>query len=263
MFDFLSALLSDKKGDVVFTCFSFFHVVFILAFVALVVFSCLYIRNKSGDRTRAVELFINIALGLYVLDFFLMPFAYGKIDIEKLPFHVCTAMCVMCFFSRHHVFFKKYKLQLAMLGFLSNLIYLIYPAGVMWHAVHPLSYRVIQTLAFHGMMMVYGALVLIFESQEFRWKKCYKDFIVILAMTGWACLGNALYNSEAAIYNWFFVVRDPFYILPERAAPYIMPILNVGIFFIAELLIYAVFSRFAIWIAADRRSRGPRCGAGC
>ena len=194
-----------------------------------------------------------MTFGLYILDFFLMPLAYGEIDIEKLPFHACTAMCVMCFFSRHHSFFKRFRLQFAMLGFLSNTVYLIYPAGVMWHAVHPLSYRVIQTLLFHGMMMVYGALVLVLESREFSWKNCRKDLVVILAMTAWAWLGNMLYNSEARVYNWFFVVRDPFYLLPESVAPYVMPLMNITVFFLAELLLYAVFSKSAMRLTAKKK----------
>ena len=62
------------------------------------------------------------------------------------------------------------------------------------------------------------------------------------AMTGWAWLGNMLYNGAAGDYdhffNWFFVVRDPFYILPERIAPYIMPFLVTAVFFAAEMLGY-------------------------
>ncbi len=243
MFEFLSGLLSDKKGDVIFTCFSFYHFIFIFVFISLVVASCLYVKRESKYKKRVIESYINIAFGLYILDFFLMPFAYGGIDIEKLPFHICTAMCIMCYLSNHNEFFEKYKIQFATLGFLSNLIYLVYPAGVMWHAVHPLSYRVIQTLCFHGVMMVYGALVLIFENDGFKWKKCYRDLIVIAAMTVWALLGNTLYNSELRVYNWFFVVQDPFNMFSKSVAPYIMPILNIVLFFAVEVFVYFIFSK--------------------
>ena len=57
-------------------------------------------------------------------------------------------------------------------------------------------------------------------------------------MTLWAMLGNAIYNSEERVYNWFFVVQDPFYILPESVAPLIMPFIMIFIFFLADMLIY-------------------------
>ena len=204
-------------------------------------------RNKVEEkRSGVITILSNVAFGLYIADYFMMPFAYGEIDIEKLPFHICTAMCVMCFLSRKVEFLGKYKLQFAMLGFLSNLVYLIYPAGVMWHSVHPLSYRVVQTLAFHGIMAVYGALVLLFENHSFEWKKCYRDFIVLVSMTAWAILGNTMYNNVERLYNWFFVVEDPFGMFDKGIAPFVMPIINIALFFAVELLVYAIFY-FVAW----------------
>ncbi|MBR4861973.1 MAG: YwaF family protein [Firmicutes bacterium] len=198
----------------------------------------------TDERKKVSARFINTAFGLYILDFFLMPFAYGEIDIEKLPFHACTAMCVMCFLSRHNGFLGNFKLQFAMLGFVSNLVYLIYPAGLMWYQVHPLSYRVMQTLLFHGVMTAYGISVLLFDDHKREWKK---DLAVISAMVLWALLGNTLYNGQAwgktQFFNWFFVVRDPFYILPEQIAPFVMPVLNMALFMAVETVVYTVCLR--------------------
>ena len=244
MFEFLSELLSDKTGGIVFRCFDIWHICFIAIFITIAVLLCLHMKNKKRDQQRKViNAVITVALGLYALDFFLMPFAYGEINIEKLPFHVCTTMCVACFLSRHNAFFGRFRLQFAMLGFLSNTVYLFYPAGMMWLNIHPLSYRVVQTVAFHGMMMIYGLLVLIYERQEFKWKKIYKDFGVVVGMTAWALLGNTLYNNNAVTHNWFFVVQDPFNAFPETSAPYIMPFLNIAIFFAVEMVVYLILSK--------------------
>ena len=82
--------------------------------------------------------------------------------------------------------------------------------------------------------------------ERFEWKQCRNDLAVIAGMTLWAVIGNALYTGEAwgrtNNFNWFFVTRDPFYILPEQLAPYIMSFLNSALFFAVELLIYAVLS---------------------
>ena len=164
MYTFLSNLLSDKKGGEIFTLFGAWHFFYIVLTVFTIALVLILLKNKSESfKSKTTKAFIYIAFGLYVLDFFLMPLAYSEIDIEKLPFHACTAMCVLCFLSYHNRFLEKYRLSFVLLGFISNLVYLIYPAGVMWHAVHPISYRVIQTLIFHSIMTIYGLLSLIYE----------------------------------------------------------------------------------------------------
>jgi hypothetical protein len=151
-------------------------------------------------------------------------------------------MCVACFLSYRSKALERYRTSFAMLGFISNLVYLIYPAGVMWHAVHPLSYRVIQTLLFHSVMTLACLLTLIFESDKINLRKCHRELAVTVGMTAWACLGNLIYNNDQRFYNWFFVVRDPFYALPEAYAPFIMPFLNIAIFFTVEILIHLIIS---------------------
>lgn len=251
MYPLLHELLSDRKGGEVFVCFGLWHWCYILLAFAAVVVAALNMRKMDGaSRERTLDNWINLAFGLYIADFFLMPFAYEAIDLEKLPFHVCTAMCVACFLSRRWEPLKPWKSHLALLGFLSNLVYLIYPAGVMWQQVHPVSYRCVQTLSFHAVMAVYGFLTLSFGEQAVSCKNWRKDLTVITAMTAWAVLGNALYNGKAGGYdhffNWFFVVQDPFGILPEAIAPFMMPLVNIVVFFGVEMLVISLFDRIKI-----------------
>ena len=243
MYSLLSDLFSDKHGSTLFTCFDIWHFGYIALFVLIGAFAVWFLRKKGTDvRIKTIRFFVHLAFALYLADFFIMPLAYGEINIEKLPFHVCTTMCVMCFLSNHVSFFAKFKWHFALLGFLSNLIYLLYPAGVMWYQIHPLSYRVIQTLVFHGVMAVYGLLVLIYESEHVSFRKWYTDLLVLCAMTAWAMLGNFIYNGTQGNYshffNWFFVVRDPFYWFPEDVSPFIMPPLNIALFFSVEMIVY-------------------------
>lgn len=245
MFDFLWNLLSDKKGGEIFTLFSAWHFVYIALAVTAVAVILLILKNKEKQAGQRVTRFLSsLAFGLYILDFFLMPLGYGEIDIEKLPFHACTAMCVMCFLSYRVKWLEKYRMSFVKLGFISNLVYLIYPAGVMWHAVHPLSYRVIQTLLFHCIMAVYGFLMLVFESSKDDIRKWYRDLAVTICMTAWAMLGNYAYNGTAGEYshffNWFFVVQDPFNMLSESVAPFVMPFVNIILFFALAMVITAV-----------------------
>ena len=248
MYPFLNSLLSDKKGGEIFTCFGLWHFIYIA--IAAAAFIAIFLSLRGRDKSvkdKVMLTLINISFGLYILDFFLMPFAYGEIDIEKLPFHICTAMCVMCFLSNHVEWLRPLRVHFALLGFISNLVYLIYPAGVMWHATYPLSYRVVQTLIFHGIMTVYGLLVLVYDSKELSFKTCYRDLAIISGMTVWALIGNLLYNGTVGEYshffNWFFVMRDPFYILPANVAPFIMPFVNIGLFFGVEMLICLIIKK--------------------
>lgn len=246
MYPFLSQLLSDRKGGVVFSCFGVWHWLYLLVIFGAIALVLFRLKGRSAQaKDRAVRGAISCAFGLYILDFFLMPFAYGEIDLEKLPFHICTVTCVLCFLSRHNTFLGRFKTSFAVLGLASNLIYVIYPAGVGWYQIHPLSYRVVQTLLFHGLMTAYGLFVLAFEEEKLEWKHCRRELVILVGMVVWAVLGNALYNGTYGDYdhffNWFFVVRDPFYLLSGAVAPYIMPFVIILVMFAAVLLVYLAY----------------------
>lgn len=255
MYSALNKIFGDKSDGKLFTCFGGWHILYITLFLLAFFIVLFCLKNKdSSVKSSVTKTFSDIAFWIMIADFFFMPFAYGEIDIEKLPFHICTAMCVMCFASHRVGILKKFKIPFAVLGLISNLGYLIYPAGVMWHQTHPFSYRVIETLSFHGIMTVYGLLVLVYEADKTSLKKCYHDLVVIVCMVGWALLGNYAYNGNYGeithFFNWFFVVRDPFNLLPETISPVVMPFLNVIMFFVADLLVYSI-----VWLAKRKHKR--------
>lgn len=246
MYSFFSDLLSGKTDGVIFECFGIWHWLYLLFFISLAVFAVFWLKDKSSEEKRkGTNLFINIVFILYVADFFLMPFVIQEIDIDKLPFHSCTSMCVMCFWSNHNRFLGKLRVHFAMLGMISNMMYMVYPSGVMSYEVHPFSYRAMQTLLFHGLMVIYGLLVIIFDGRDLKIKNCYKDAVIILCLSLWATLGNTFYSADVEGYsrhfNWFFLRQDPFYALPEAIAPYLSPVLNFVAFFGIELLIYLAY----------------------
>ena len=236
----LQDLLSDRKGGPVFTCFGPYHLIYLAVILGAILTIIFLLKNRSAAaKHRAATAALCTAAGLYAADFFLMPFAYGGIDIEKLPFHACTATCVLCVLARHNRFLGRFKDQFLLLGLLTNLIYVIYPAGVGWYQIHPLSYRVWQTLLYHGAMTAFGLFSLCFGEVKLEWKKCPRNLVFLCVMTVWALLGNTLYNGlDGRFFNWFFVVRDPFYILPEGISPFVMPFVMVAVMFFGEMLIY-------------------------
>ena len=246
MYQFFHNILSDKKGGTVFTCFGGWHFAYMALVFGTIILILLLFKNKDRKtKSRVADITATVAFCGYISDFFLMPIAYGEIVIENLPFHGCTATCVLCYLSHHTQFLAKYRQQFAVIGLASNLIYVFYPAGIGWHMVHPLSYRVISSFFFHGTMTAHGIFTLAFDGFELKWRKCYKELGIICGMVAWALLGNTVYNGAAEGYdnffNWFFVVRDPFYMLPADIAPFIMPFVMIAVMFVAVLLIYSAY----------------------
>ena len=258
MYTKLHEIFADKVGGDIFTCFGPWHFFYIFLTVAAVAISLYFMKNKGQEaRDRLLKAFIGVAFGLYMLDFFIMPFAYGTIYVDKLPFHSCTLMSIMCFLSRNCKTLRPLRSNFALLGLLSNLAYLCYPAGVMWYEIGPLSYRVIQTLLFHSVMVMYCLLTILLD-EGIKLKDWYRDLIILCSLTVWAILGNALYTGsceDVGYYeapNWFFVKQDPFYALQADIAPYIAPWLNIVAFLGAEVLIRLVYVSVTKKMAAKR-----------
>ena len=239
MFDLLSNILKDHKGDIIFNIFGIWHILYMILIFGGIILTVLLLKNKKqSTKVKAINLVITLVFGLYILDFFIMPLSNGYIDIEKLPFHICTTSCVLCFLSRHNKFLSKFKLQFAILGLIGNIIYTVYPSGLGWYQIAPYTYRIIQSLLFHGLMTLYGILTLAYDNEKLEWKKCWKELIAIVFITLWALLGNTIYNSDARVYNWLCVVQDPFNIFPSNVAPYVMPFIVIAILFFGNILVY-------------------------
>ena len=247
MYELLHGIFADKEGGRVFTCFGPWHISYVLLTIAAIAALIFVYRNKDQHaKDKLLKVLVAIPFTLYMMDFFLMPLAYGEISVDKLPFHACTLMSIMCFVSRQNTFLHKYRLHFVMLGLLANLIYLVYPSGVMAYELKPHSYRVVQTMLFHASMIVCAVVSLWYDSERPTIKRCYRDVAVLGLLTVWAMLGNAVYSGAVGDYdhdfNWFFLKADPLAIFPESIAPYIMPWLNIVIFFAAEALIYLLLA---------------------
>ena len=243
MYQTLQSLLSDRSSSSPFTCFGLWHLLYLAVIFGVILTVIFLLKNRpDGVKHRATAAALYTAFGLYMADVFLMPFAYGEFDVEKLPFHACTAMCLCCVLSHHNPFFARFRDQFVLLGLLSNLIYVIYPAGVGWYQIHPLCYRVWQTLLYHGAMTAFGLFSLCFGEVKLSWRKLPRHLGLLCVMTLWALLGNTLYNGlNGRFFNWFFVVEDPFGFLPEGIAPFIMPFLMVAVMLFGEMLIHLAY----------------------
>ena len=208
MINILKSLLNDHvtEGIMSFRIFHGWHILYLVLILGSIIALSFILKNKSEKvKNLAIAITINTAFTLYMLDFFLMPFAYGYIGIDKLPFHICTLSCLLCFACRHNKFLAKFKTQFIMLGLIGNLIYIHYPAVLDQYNVHAFSYRAVQTLLFHGAMAAHGIFSLVFGHIKLEWKYCYKEAIAISLLVVWSLLGNMLYSNIASEFKSNFI----------------------------------------------------------
>lgn len=249
MYEILRNLLSDKNnGILVFEAFSLCHILFLIFLIGGIVLTLVSFKNKSQEaKNKLINFTVTLALCLYIADFFLMPFSYGNIDIDKLPFHLCTSMSIMCVLARHTKFFAKFKTSFTIMGLIGALMYLTYPAGVA--SADGYSYRILQTVIYHGLMIAQGVFAIAFNDLDLKWNTLKYDAIAILVLTVWALLGNTLYSGVitetcscvegctniVTVYNhdfnWFFVKHDALYIISDEIDIYFAPILMIIVIF--------------------------------
>ena len=80
-------------------------------------------------------------------------------------------------------------------------------------------------------------------NEDMKIKSLRRDFAVVVSMVLWAVIGNNLYNGfgdNTYGFNWFFVVQDPFYIIPQNIGVFVMPVLNILLFFLLHVLVFLI-----------------------
>ena len=235
MYEFLNNLFTDKDtGVFTFKAFSLCHILYLILIIGGIVLTIFLFKNKSQEtKNKLINFTAILALCTYIADFFLMPFSYGYIDIDKLPFHLCTSMSIMCALARNTKFFNKFKTSFTIMGLVGALMYLSYPAGVA--EADGYSYRIIQTVLYHGLMIAQGVFAIVFKDLDLNWKTLKYDLIAIVALTIWAFLGNTLYSGSVNEYNhdfnWFFVKHDALYVISDEIDIYFAPFMMIGIVF--------------------------------
>lgn len=249
MYEIFHNLLKDHDNGVfIFEAFSLCHIVYLLLIIGGIVLALFLSKGKTQEqKKKLIDYTVAAALCLYIADFFLMPFSYGYIDVDKLPFHICTSMSIMCTLARKTKLFAKFKTSFTLMGLVGAVAYMVYPSGV--PSTDGYSYRVIQTVLYHGLMIAQGVFAIALKDIDLEWKNVKYDAFAILGLTIWAYLGNTLYSGtlmetctciencphNLTIYdhdfNWFFVKHDCFYVIPDTIDVYIAPFIMVfGIF---------------------------------
>ncbi len=243
MNNFLSRLfeMSHFNTGIMVTAFSVSH--FVYMFLIFGGITALYFRLRHKELSKKEKALRILAYALiisYISDFFFHPLVYpelGGLNTDKLPFHLCTALCPLVGIAQFNKNGHKIKEPIAILAMLGSIMYICYPASI--GAGEPWCYQAVQTMFYHGVLLAWSILTVAFGIIKPNIKKCHHTLIVLCIITLWAKLGNLIIDDH----NWFFLEEDAFYIgLVENGIipKWLLMIINPTVLFAAVIAVYGI-----------------------
>ena len=229
--------MSHFDSGIRITPFSGAHIVYLVLIFGGIAAAYFLLRHRDAAGKEKALRFLAYALALsYFSDFFVHDFVYGEMNIDKLPFHICTVLCPLILVAQFNRSGHKIQEPVAMLAVLSPMMYLCYPASV--GDGEPWCYQAVQTMFYHGVLMAWGILTIALGVVKPNIRQSWKSALMLIGITLWAKLGNVLLE-----HNWFFLEEDAFYIgLVENGIipKWVLMIVNPVVFFAAVLALYGV-----------------------
>ncbi len=240
MRNFFFKILSDNPtgSSAIIESFNVWHILYVVIILGGVIGGAFLLKNKSMEKKAKVLRILAIALAVsYFSDWFLHDFVYSDdgvtgagLNMDKLPFHICTVMCPIILFTQFNKRCQKFIEPVAALAIVAPLMYITYPSSGV--GGEPWCYRTVQTMFFHGVELAWGFLAVACGLTKLRWKNIWKAAVVLAGIAVWAKLGNILLE-----YNWFFLREDPFGI---GLKPYILIFAVPMAIFAMVALIYSI-----------------------
>lgn len=219
MSDFFRNLFNSDKGSLEITLFSLWHIMYIVLIVGLTSLVAYLIKDKSEDfKKKVIKWYAIAALGVYVADFFIMPLYMDRIDIDKLPFHICTLMAPFAVVTSISDKCKAIRTPVAVLSLVSSLMYLTYPGSAIG-GISPFVYKVVQTFLFHGLMFGFGFISIFTKTVVLDFKKIWKELVFLCGIAVWAWFGNTVYY-DLGPFDWFFITGSTFPFVPKVLMPF-------------------------------------------
>ena len=179
-----------------------------------------------------------LTIGLYVIDFFIMPLSdsYDGISAYKLPFNICTIMAVLVPFVQFNSRLSKFRQPVVILSVASSLMWMCYP-GTALGGQPPFCYLIFQTFMYHGFLYTWGFLNMAFGRVVLDFKKIWQELVGILMILVWADFGNTIYGREQ---NWFFIESSIFPFLSDEIMPLAVVFSVFGSAFVVHCIYYLV-----------------------
>lgn len=229
--------MSHFNTGIKITPFSAAHIVYlVLIFGSVIALGLIFRKKDNAAKECLLRLLCYALVFSYISDFFFHEFVYGGLNMDKLPFHICTVLCPLSAIAQFNRKGDKIREPVVMLAVLSPMMYLCYPASV--GDGEPWCYQAVQTMFFHGVLMAWGILSIVLGAVKPNIRHIWKSAVLLICITLWAKLGNVL-----MLHNWFFLEEDAFYIglvangiIPKWA----LMIANPVVFLLAVLGLYGI-----------------------
>lgn len=239
MNQFFTNLFSPGELTNEITLFSGWHFMYIILIVGLSIGLAFLMKNKSEKAKNTTLAVLAIcAIATYIADFFIMPLSQGKVDIDKLPFHICTLTSIFIPFAQFNKKFEKIKHVIVVFAVVSSLMYITYPGSALG-GVNTFSYKVVQTFVFHGLCFSWGFMSLATGAVKLNIKKIWMELCGLVIIALWAALGNSVYSTPSSHFDWFFITGSTFPFIPSALMPFVVIAAVFGMCAIIYGLYYA------------------------
>lgn len=229
-------LFSENNSQLQIGLFDIWHFLYLfIIFGGSILLAVLLTKKSEQAKERVIRLFAYLTVGLYAVDFLIMPLSdsYIGISVYKLPFNICTIMAVLTPFVQFNPKFRAIKTPVVTLSVASSLMWMCYPGSALG-GQPPFCYLIFQTFMYHGFLFCWGFLNLATGAVQLEFRKIWKELCGILCILVWAAFGNAVYDGEQ---NWFFIETSIFPFLSDE----IMPLMVVLSVFAVCLVVYAIY----------------------
>ena len=245
MKDFFAWLFSQNNSDLKIGLFDGWHFLYLFIIFGGTLALSLIGRKYPARQKRLQNLMAYLTVGLYIIDFFIMPLSdsYNGISAYKLPFNICTIMAVLAPIVQFNPKFAKIRQPVVTLSIAASLMWMCYP-GTALGGQPPFSYVIFQTFMYHGFLFCWGVLNLAYGDVVYDMRKIWKEFVGILLILVWASFGNTVYDQD---FNWFFIEKSIFPFLSDE----IMPLMVVLSVFGVSLTLYGIY--FALATISKRK----------
>lgn len=241
--DFLISIFETREEPFDVTLYSVWHIGYVVCIFAAIIGAAIFLKGKADHVKRRTLNFVAYAIVIvYLADFFIQPlYRGGEMDVDKLPFHICTLLCPVIAFTQFNKRFSFIKEPVAILSIISPLMYIIYP-GTALGTESPFCYQIMQTFLYHGLLLAYGVLMLTTRTVVPNIRNSYKSLIGIFLTAVWASFGNLAYSEGGwgDGFDWFFVTGSTFPFIPSWLMPLVVISCTYGMVMVVYGIYYAV-----------------------
>lgn len=239
--DILIKIFRQDVGTIAIEMYNWVHIMYLVIIVGSIVGVYFAFRNKDQEaKEKVLKVYAIILITLYLTDFLVHPFMYGGQDeliVDKLPYHICTLSAILIAIINVFPNRTRYiRVPVTLLGLIGAFYYVFIPSGVTGPDVMAFCYKEIQTFVYHGVLLGYGVLALLFSDIKPDFKKCWIDAIVVVVIILISLGANAAYSiPDGGHYDWFFTTGSSFGISST-----LMPFIIFAVFFGTEMVIYGI-----------------------